>query len=310
MWWHRFVNRTDAYALQKVQHGNVQYSVQYKPLTEGLFNAHINGDITLGLPGIDEHGRSRWCCFDSDKPGDELDRIEAMLKKHHWQCIREGQRPGRAGHLWVFFDQPVPADLLRAFSKHMMKAANVPPGSLEFFPKQDKPTFDADRNRYKAGSIVRLPLGIHRKPEANGDRGWFSGIEKCLVLQTLWIDWQPVNSASSLLAMAPQIMRRNLILQEPYQSPQFILPMLSPHEVMRVHDALECIPADDYAIWIRVGMALKDAGIDCIVWDKWSQKSAKYQHGACQSKWDTFSSEGRAAVRIGTIFELAKHHGF
>ena len=54
MWWHMFVNRMDAFAIQIIENGRCRYSTRYQPVTPDLFDRHLSGDITLGLPAIDE----------------------------------------------------------------------------------------------------------------------------------------------------------------------------------------------------------------------------------------------------------------
>jgi len=47
---------------------------------------------------------------------------------------------------------------------------------------------------------------------------------------------------------------------------------------------------DDYQSWIQVGMALSELGeTGLALWRQWSQKSAKYEPGACAAKWETFT---------------------
>ncbi len=72
-------------------------------------------------------------------------------------------------------------------------------------------------------------------------------------------------------------------------------------------DALNVIPSDDYDHWIKIGMAIKSAGLPCIIWDNWSQKSAKYEPGQCEKRWDGLSSN---SVTKATIFGFAKEHGW
>ncbi|MBX9669167.1 MAG: DUF3987 domain-containing protein [Candidatus Obscuribacterales bacterium] len=71
--------------------------------------------------------------------------------------------------------------------------------------------------------------------------------------------------------------------------------------------ALDYIPADDYEMWIQVGMALKAGGHDCRVWDRWSQKSPKYHAGVCEKKWRTFN---RTGVGTGSIIHIAESFGY
>jgi KaiC/GvpD/RAD55 family RecA-like ATPase len=77
-------------------------------------------------------------------------------------------------------------------------------------------------------------------------------------------------------------------------------------ELDKVLKALEYIPSDDYEVWYRVGMAIKDAGGDVSIWDEWSKSSEKYKEGDCAKKWESFKGEG---VSLGTIYHLAQKRG-
>ena len=46
-------------------------------------------------------------------------------------------------------------------------------------------------------------------------------------------------------------------------------------DVDLVQEALTFIPADEYALWIKIGLALKVEGIPFEVWDKWSSKCVR-----------------------------------
>lgn len=71
---------------------------------------------------------------------------------------------------------------------------------------------------------------------------------------------------------------------------------------------LECIPADDYDDWVRVGMALKTAGVPFEVYDRWSARSGKYDGTpATREKWDSFTGSG---VTMGTVRKLARDGGW
>jgi putative DNA primase/helicase len=76
-------------------------------------------------------------------------------------------------------------------------------------------------------------------------------------------------------------------------------------------EALSYIPPDvDRETWVRVGMALKaefdEAGFD--VWAKWSEASETFKATDARDTWRSIKAGGR--VQIGTLFGLAKDHGF
>lgn len=304
MWWHRFVNRTDAYAKQVVINEHCQYFVEYQPITPALFEAHLSGAITLGLPAIDQSGFCRWCCFDSDSDDGNLDRIEQLLIKHHWHCVREGKRPGRAGHLWMFFQSPALASDLRLFGHRIIVLAGVPRASIEFFPKSDKAEYDEEKQRVKVCSVVRLPLGVHRKPDAGGIRGWFTGVDQDIAKQIAWIESQPQNPVVPIIQAAPRL-RQLAAATRPAPASQFVpVRSVDPDQVRRALAQIPQTPGVHYDVWLKVGMALKASGLPLELWEEWSARSPKHQPGACARRWETFRPDGR--IGLGTIFFLAK----
>lgn len=79
-------------------------------------------------------------------------------------------------------------------------------------------------------------------------------------------------------------------------------------------EALPHIPAHDYDVWLRVGMALHDAGLGkraFALWCDWSQTCPeKFDAAVCHKKWDSFSAERESAITVATIIQLAKAHGW
>lgn len=91
-------------------------------------------------------------------------------------------------------------------------------------------------------------------------------------------------------------------------------PMLGSNsdEFANVTDALRHICPDDRGVWIKMGMALKQAK-PCdayrTVWLQWSKASKKYDEDAAISAWQSF--KGKAdGVTLGTIFYLARQAGW
>jgi hypothetical protein len=46
---------------------------------------------------------------------------------------------------------------------------------------------------------------------------------------------------------------------------------------------------DDYEMWIQIGFVCFNEGQDVAVWERASERSAKYKHGDCEKKWKTFT---------------------
>lgn len=67
----------------------------------------------------------------------------------------------------------------------------------------------------------------------------------------------------------------------------------------------------DYQEWVNVGMALKEEGYDCSVWDEWSCKDySRYNAGECEKKWNSFGNYSGTTVTGGTIYQMAKDGGW
>ncbi len=61
--------------------------------------------------------------------------------------------------------------------------------------------------------------------------------------------------------------------------------------------------------WIQVGMALKQEGFSCDVWDEWSRNDRRYHEGECQRLWNGFRGNSKP-VTGGTIVHLAESMGW
>jgi hypothetical protein len=85
-------------------------------------------------------------------------------------------------------------------------------------------------------------------------------------------------------------------------------------EENRIRDALQVIPAGDYDVWIKIGMALHfwdptERGF--AIWDAWSRKCPeKYHEDELPKKWTSFKNDRPDGVTLGTLFDLAKRGGW
>lgn len=145
-----FIPRFDRYPLQL---RNGSYVTMDKPLTMAMIEAHIRGTRTIGAYALDAQSMAKWICFDADGALEwyGLCALHAHLADQNLPSYLETSR--RGGHLWLFLE-PLPGTEARRFGKHLLAEHNLT--GLELFPKQDQ-------LRTGPGSLVRLPLGVHRK---------------------------------------------------------------------------------------------------------------------------------------------------
>lgn len=80
-------------------------------------------------------------------------------------------------------------------------------------------------------------------------------------------------------------------------------------KMQEVQDAISHIPADDYEMWVKIGMCMKDKFGDQAfeAWDAWSATSSKYKSAGMRTKWNSFRNTG---VTISSLFYMAMDYGF
>ena len=130
-----------------------------------------------------------------------------------------------------------------------------------------------------------------------GNRPAFMGEQKAKVEQ------QAISPGSSTVKAS-----------EVFKTPQ------TPYEQNRIVSALAVIPASIARDpWLHVGMALHalawersdgtDIGLE--LWDAWSATCPdKYSRHDVETRWRSFGKPGRGGITIGSLFHLAKQHGW
>jgi hypothetical protein len=143
------VGRRNDYAVQRSDGRYVRMNAHIT--YETLFQ-HLQGTETIGTYLINEYGHCNFAVHDSDVPDGLvlLAGLQSVLSVKGIPSYLEQSR--RGGHLWVFLAESVPPSLLRAWLLPF-----CPPG-VEFYPKQDR--LDPST---PYGSLIRLPLGVHRR---------------------------------------------------------------------------------------------------------------------------------------------------
>lgn len=80
----------------------------------------------------------------------------------------------------------------------------------------------------------------------------------------------------------------------------------------QVREALDFLRPDalTYDEWLRVGMALKEEGAECAVWEEWSARDGgRYHPGECAKKWAGCRGSANP-VTARSIFDLAYQYGW
>jgi hypothetical protein len=146
-WREQLGGRRTAYAVQRA---DGRYRCVPSPLTPALLAAHLAGRLTLGHYVLDEQEQCRYAVFDADQP-DGLQQLVALQQTLAARGIPSSlEASRRGGHLWLWLAQPTPAAQVRAWLRPLC------PPHLELYPKQD-------HTAGGYGSLIRLPLGVHRR---------------------------------------------------------------------------------------------------------------------------------------------------
>src|SRR5437764_1337664 len=145
--WARCIGRRNDYALQQ---GNGRYLRVGSAVTLEVLRGHVAGLHTMGTYVIDEQSGCHFAVFDADSLDGlvQLLGVQRRLAADGVASALEGSR--RGGHLWVFFAAPLAAATVRRWLLPYC------PVGVEFYPKREWATWE------EPGSLVRVPLGVHR----------------------------------------------------------------------------------------------------------------------------------------------------
>ena len=132
----------------------------FLPVTDDAVEAHLRGRHTIGVYPMLPDDTCRFLAADFDKEtwqGDAGAFLAACRLKKVPAAL-ERSRSGNGGHVWIFFEEPMPASLARRVGAHLLTEAMElrPDIGFEsydrFFPSQD--TLPAGG----FGNLIALPL--------------------------------------------------------------------------------------------------------------------------------------------------------
>jgi len=130
------------------------------PLTEEIIRRHLIGTETIGIYPLLPDETCWLLAVDLDKAGWHRDAATFLAVCNEWNvpASLERSRSGNGGHVWIFFDRPVPAATARKLgcailTRAMERRHQMGLDSYDrFFPNQDT----LPRNGF--GSPIALPL--------------------------------------------------------------------------------------------------------------------------------------------------------
>ena len=146
------------------------YRWNYEPLTEEVYQAHLNGKLSIGIQPCNEDAEARLGVIDVD-PKDYDD----FNKKFFIDVIQDYDLPlipieSKSGglHLCLFMDQFIDAKAIRSFLTNLLPLFKLKP-SNEIFPKQTELTRDEETGKLKPGQFINLPYYGDKRRALNVD---------------------------------------------------------------------------------------------------------------------------------------------
>jgi hypothetical protein len=165
-----FVCRRDVYAegyLDPSKPNKYRYSTVHEPITPELILQHLKGETCIGIyPMVED--QVAWAAVDFDAPtdndGNEVEdpfthAYDAGLAQQRafeaagLHAYLERSRSGKGVHVWAFFDDMVPAALVRAALKPLLTDHSVFTSRDRMFPVQDSTA----KTESGLGNLIALP---------------------------------------------------------------------------------------------------------------------------------------------------------
>jgi predicted P-loop ATPase len=281
---HHLASLPDDWGFVAVGHGKRPYQPQWQknPLTKQQLTAEIDAGraVAIGVIAGPQSGGILFVDHDGISAGEILDSLGVPLRDlpKSWAVTS-----GRDGRLQIIYR--VPEQYWADLRTRKLKTGK--------FDEEGKP----EQLELRWTGCQSVVAGAH---PITGSYRWLKGR----------------SPADLPIAEAPIALIEQMLPQEPpVQQP--ILPPPQPRQADRTDedwariwlDALSPSRAEDYDYWIEVGQCLQSVGDHMLAdWDAWSRQSTKWETGACDRHWRSFSPDGKRDIRH--LCNLAKEDGW
>jgi len=132
----------------------------YDELNENVIEEHLRGNIIVGIYPmlIDETCSILAIDFDNDGWQNDITALRKICEKFNIPIVIERSSSGNGGHIWFFFNDPIPTHQARKFGTSLLTSAMNQRYELKFnsydrlFPNQDR------MPKGGFGNLIALPL--------------------------------------------------------------------------------------------------------------------------------------------------------
>lgn len=126
-----------------------------EPITDGLWNTHLKGEVGLGVIPINEESRCKWAVIDVDDYNLDFYELLKSIRDTPLICC---QSKSSGAHLFLFIRDYMPARIVRNYLRYMVGDLGL--GNSEIFPKQD----EIHAEKGDVGNWLNMPyFGDNRK---------------------------------------------------------------------------------------------------------------------------------------------------
>ena len=133
---------------------------EYLPFGDEAILNHLSGKETVGVYPLLEDNTSHFIAADFDEENwkESILKLYSACSKFEIPAYIERSRSGNGGHLWIFFDENLPAEQTRKFMFELLREASIishfekEPSFDRLFPNQD---FHSGKG---LGNLIALPF--------------------------------------------------------------------------------------------------------------------------------------------------------
>lgn len=133
---------------------------EYLPLNDNAIEEHLSGKITIGIYPLLSDNTSFFIAADFDEANwqESILKLYNICREKELPAIIERSRSGNGGHLWLFFEENIPAFMSRRIMFELLLQADIiskfekEPSFDRLFPNQDT------HSGKGIGNLIALPL--------------------------------------------------------------------------------------------------------------------------------------------------------
>ena len=142
---------------------------EYQSITDEVLIRHLQGVETIGIYPLLEDNTSYFIAADFDDSNwkESILKLHSVCSRHEIPSYIERSRSGKGGHLWIFFEENLPAEKTRKLIFELLREATIvspfdkEPSFDRLFPNQD---FHSGKG---LGNLIALPLNGKSMKEEN-----------------------------------------------------------------------------------------------------------------------------------------------